>query len=102
MTTPDRTHTANPDHAATDPRNAAKQDQIRADHDALQESARRVDASVSDNGGAATDRDAAAKQDRVKADHDRLEESARRVASSVPAEVRDTPVQPANLDRERR
>jgi hypothetical protein len=41
-----RTRT-NPEHAETDPRNAAQQDQMRADHDALQQSARRVEQSVS-------------------------------------------------------
>jgi hypothetical protein len=46
---------------------------------------------------AATDPNAAAQQDQVKADHDALQESARRVESSVSADVRDTPVQPANL-----
>jgi hypothetical protein len=40
-------HHANPDHAATDPRTAAKQEQVKRDHAALEESARRVDASVS-------------------------------------------------------
>lgn len=47
---------------------------------------------------AATDPRAAAQQDQIKADHEALEESARRVQSSVPAEVRDTPIQPANVD----
>lgn len=47
MTTPkDRTHRADPEHAETDPRDAALQEQVRADHDALEESARRVEASV--------------------------------------------------------
>jgi hypothetical protein len=53
-------HRADPRHAATDPANAARQEQVKEDHDALQESARRVE-------------------------------------SSVPADVRDTPVQQANL-----
>jgi hypothetical protein len=88
---------ADPERAATDPRAAAQQEQVKRDHDQLEESARRVDASVASGGGAATDRDAAAKQDRVKADHDALQESARRVEASVPADVRDTPVQPANF-----
>jgi hypothetical protein len=94
----------NPDNAATDPRAAAQQDQVKADHDALQEQARRVEASVpggtggtADQRHAATDPDAAAAQDRVKADHDRMQESARRVEASVPADVRDTPIQAANL-----
>ncbi len=100
-------HRVNPDNAATDPRAAAQQDQVRADHDALQEQARRVEASVpggtgftegaADPGHAATDPGAAAVQDRVKADHDRMQESARRVEASVPADVRDTPIQAANL-----
>ena len=38
---------ADPQQAATDPVAAARQEQVRADHDALQESERRVDASVS-------------------------------------------------------
>jgi hypothetical protein len=37
---------ANPNDAATDPVDAAKQEQVRADHDALQASADRVDASL--------------------------------------------------------
>lgn len=86
----------NPDNAATDPNAAAQQDRMRADHDALQESARRVDASAP-NGGAAIDREAADTQDRVHAEHDRMQESARRVEASVPADVRDTPIQAANL-----
>jgi hypothetical protein len=87
-----------PENAATDPRAAAQQDQIKADHEALQQSARRVESSVqgSARDTAATDPAAAALQDRTKADHDRLQESARRVESSVPADVRDTPIQPAN------
>ena len=113
-----------PDRAATDPQAAATQDQIRGDHDRLEESARRVDASVpasvrntpirpnepSERGTTGssgttrpsnpmqvtTDTDASAKQDRVKADHDALEESAKRVKASVPADVRNTPVQPAD------
>ncbi|HEX7153006.1 MAG TPA: hypothetical protein VF618_16080 [Thermoanaerobaculia bacterium] len=97
----DDIHHTNPDHAATDPRAAAQQDQVKADHDALAEQARRVEASVPDNvtdpRRAATDPEAAATQDRVKADHDRMAESARRVEASVPADVRDTPIQAANL-----
>lgn len=90
----------NPDNAATDPNAAAQQDQVKADRNALEEQARRVEASVPgdtrDPRQAATDPDAAAAQDRVKADHDRMQESARRVEASVPADVRDTPVQRAN------
>jgi hypothetical protein len=41
-----RNHQTNPDHAATDPRAAAQQDQVKRDHDKLEESARRVEASV--------------------------------------------------------
>ena len=90
--------------AATDPRAAAQQEQVKADHDALVDSARRVEASVPSNQQPATDARAAAKQDQVKADHDALVDSARRVEASVPAEVRDTPVQPANFteDEERK
>ena len=117
-------HHADPDHAAVDPRAAAKQDQVKADHDALEASARRVESSVSSDVSdtpirhtpvrddaprttglnrtnrefAATDPQAAARQDQVKADHDALEASARRVKASVPSAVRDTPIQqPANL-----
>ena len=97
------TRTNDPNNAATDPRAAASQDQVKRDHDALADSARRVESSASQS---TTDPDAAAKQDRLKADHDRLQELARRVEASVPAEVRDTPVQPVNLteddDRKRR
>lgn len=106
----DRSNTADPRNAATDPRGAAIQEQVRADHDALEQSQRRVEASVSADvrntpvqhqdtgadrgmGTAATDASAAAKQDQVHADHDALQESARRVRASVPADVRNTPVQ---------
>lgn len=113
----DDVHRADPRDAATDPNAAAQQDRMKADHDALEESSRRVAASVPsevrdrpieasnldrrDDAGtaervetrpAATDLDAAAQQDRIKADHDRMEASARRVEASVPAEVRDTPI----------
>lgn len=91
-------HHADPDHAATDPRAAANQEQIRADHEALEESSRRVQATARE-GHLTTDPAAAAAQDRVRADHDALQESARRVESSVSAEVRDTPVQPAHFAR---
>lgn len=87
----------NPDNAATDPNAAAQQNQVKADHDALQEQARRVEASVPANGEAATDPDAAAAQDQVHADHDRMEAQTRRVEASVPADVRDTPIERANL-----
>lgn len=95
----------NPDNAATDPRAAAQQEEVRANHDALQEQARRVEASVPsgdlrDPQQAATDPDAAAAQDRVKADHDAMQAQSRRVEASVPADVRDTPVQPSNLGRQ--
>lgn len=117
----------NPERAATDPRAAATQEQTKANHDRLQESARRVDASVpasvrntpiqhSDTSTRATtgnrgddvqrsnapqvetDPRAAAKLDRVKADDDALEKSAQRVKASVPADVRNTPVQPVRSD----
>lgn len=92
---------ADPHDAATDPRAAAKQDQVRRDHDALQESARRVEASVSssvrDTPVRSSDLVTSAQQEQMREDHDVLQESARRVAASVPANVRDTPVQPANL-----
>lgn len=108
-------HRANPHDAAVDAVAAAQQDQVKADHDALQESARRVDASVSEDvrntpiqaahragsdgdlgkNVAATDAAAVAKQEQVKADHDALEESARRVEASVTSDVRNRPIQPA-------
>jgi hypothetical protein len=94
---------ANPDKAATDPNAAAAQEQVKRDHDRLEDSARRVEASVRNtDGGAATDPDAAAKQDRVREDRDRLQESARRIEASVSDEVRNTPVQRAERDEERR
>jgi hypothetical protein len=77
--------------------NKQQQDQVKRDHDALEESRRRVESSVNQP---STDREAAAKQDQVHADHERLEESARRVAASVPQDVRDTPVQPAENSRD--
>lgn len=93
---------ADPANAATDPHAAAQQAQVKADHDALEESARRVESSVEGRnatfaGEAATDPAAARKQDQVKADHDALAASARRVESSVSADVRDTPVQHTDL-----
>ena len=91
---------ANPDKAATDPKAAAQQDQVKRDHDALEASARRVDASVPGGSEPATDRNAAAKQDQVKRDHDVLEESARRVERSVSEDVRETPVQPVDKRRD--
>lgn len=87
---------ANPENAATDPKAAAQQEQTRRDHDAIEESARRVDESVRD---AATDPRAAAQQDQIRRDHDAMEESARRVEASVPKSVRDTPVE--NIDEAR-
>jgi hypothetical protein len=89
-------HQADPNHAATDPRAAARQDQVRADHAALEESARRIQSST-DRG--ATDSSAAARDSQRRADHDALERSAQRVAASVPADVRDTPVQPLDAAR---
>ncbi|MDQ3281562.1 MAG: hypothetical protein M3Q69_09125 [Acidobacteriota bacterium] len=87
----------NPENAATDPNAAAQQNQVKADRAALEEQARRVDASTPANGEAATDPDAAATQDRVRADHDRMQAQAARVEASVPADVRDTPIEAANL-----
>ena len=102
----DRTNDRNLDDTrpdvATDARAAARQEQVKADHAALEESARRVESSVGAGLSttpvheAATDPAAAAKQDQIKADRDALQESARRVESSVPADVRNTPVQQAN------
>ncbi|HUR81425.1 MAG TPA: hypothetical protein VM733_11700 [Thermoanaerobaculia bacterium] len=79
-----------------DPNGLAQQDQVKRDRDALEEQARRVDASVPANDRAATDPRAAAVQDRVHSDHDRMQEESRRIAASVPSDVRDTPIQPAN------
>jgi hypothetical protein len=87
----------NPDNAATDPNAAAQQEQVKADHDALQAQAARVEASVPRNNQPATDPDAAATQDRVKADHDRMQAQSARIEASVPADVRDTPIERANL-----
>ena len=104
---------ADPRRAATDPRAAAQQEKVKEDHDALEESARRVESSISagaegsfaresnagnerhhaDPENAAVDPAALQTQNRTKADHDALQESARRVNASVSAEVRDTPVQ---------
>jgi hypothetical protein len=96
MTTPndrsrrdDDVHRPNPEHAATDSNAAAKQDQVKADHAALEESARRVEASVPSDGEAATDPRAAAIQDQVRADRDELRESARRVEQSAPVDRTD-------------
>ena len=80
---------ADPNKAATDPRAAAKQEQVKRDTEALRDSARRNE-NTSEQ--AETDPRAAELQERVHRDHDRLEESARRVESSVPADVRNTPV----------
>lgn len=81
---------ANPNNAATDPRAAAQQDEVKRNHDALEAQKERVDASVPHGGReAATDRDAAAVQDQVRRDHDRLEQSARRVESSVNRDSED-------------
>ena len=88
-----------PANAATDPRAAAQQEQVKADHAALEESTRRVEASVGNSGAdttrrePATDPQAAEKQEQMKADHDELAASARRVESSVSPDVRNTPIQ---------
>ena len=97
---------ADPQQAAVDAGAAAQQDQVKADRDALQESAQRVDSSIpagvrdtpvaQGNAGGAVDSAAAALQDQVRADHDALQASARRVESSVSADVRDTPIQRAD------
>lgn len=98
----ERTHQADPAHAATDPRAAAQQEQVKADHDALEESARRVESSAGGSnarvGDAATDPAAARKQEQVKADHEALAASARRVEASVSPEVRDRPIEHTDLN----
>jgi hypothetical protein len=88
---------ADPNRAATDPRAAEQQRQLKADHDAIEASARRVAASGGD-AGTTTDPEAAAQQDRIKADHDALEESARRVRGSVPRDVREEPIRERHSD----
>ena len=81
---------ANPNNAATDPRAAAQQDEVKRNHDALEAQKERVDASVPHGGReAATDPDAARTQDQVRRDHDRLADSARRVESSVAQTTED-------------
>lgn len=80
---------ADPNNAATDPRAAVQQDQVKADKEALQEQARRVESSVPADARPATDPELAAAQDQVHADHDRMQEQSRRVAASTPADVRN-------------
>jgi hypothetical protein len=70
--------------------NDDKQDEVKANRDALRDQERRVDASVSADvrntpvqSGA--DRANTASQDQVRADHDALADQARRVEASVPA-----------------
>jgi hypothetical protein len=94
-------HRANPENAAVDPHAAAQQEQVKADRDALRDTARRLESTPTEQGSEpATDPAAAAKQDQVRADTAAIEESARRVQSSVSAEVRDTPIQPASEARD--
>ncbi len=83
---------ADPNNAATDANLAARQDQVKANRDALEEQGRRVDASVSADvrdtpvqGMGDTDRTNADRQDQIKADRDALQEQARRVDASIPA-----------------
>ncbi len=71
------THQADPSHAATDRGAAAQQEQVKRDHDRLEESARRVESSVPSS-GAATDAGAAEQQDRVAGNAGALRDSARR------------------------
>lgn len=85
-----------------DPHAAAQQDRVKADHDAIQESARRVDASVAGTGGVSEDARAAAQQDRVRDDTEALQESARRVDASVSSDVRNTPIQQPDNQQDRR
>ena len=99
MTTPndrDDVHRTNPDHAATDPRAAAQQDQVKRDHDLLEESARRVESSVSSDVRDTPVQPANRGADEARENADAARDSARRVESSVSSETRDTPVQPAN------
>jgi hypothetical protein len=99
MTTPnDR---SNDVQAATDPTAAAKQDQIKADHDRLAESARRVEASVPAgvrdtpvqpaHATSATEDTAQSLRnvDAARDNADAARESARRVEQSVPEGTTD-------------
>ena len=86
-----------PSNAATDPRAAAKQDQVKADHDALEESARRVESSVpanvrdtpiqQANTDATTTGDNTGNADDAHANAEAARESARRVEQSTPESV---------------
>jgi hypothetical protein len=88
------TRTVNPDNAATDPRAAAQQRQIKKDHDVLVASAKRTAATASgdqrgasarrsNRNGAATDPRGAAIQKQVKRDRDSLAATARRIDSTA-------------------
>jgi hypothetical protein len=86
------THHADPKHAAVDPAAAAKQEQVKADHAALEESARRVESSVSsavrDTPIRPADTTTGDAED-ARRNADIARESARRVEASV-----DHPVDP--------
>lgn len=85
--------------ATTDPAGVAVQEQVRADHDALQEQAARVaatvPASVRNTPIQSSDVAAEAIQEQVKADRDALQDQADRIAATVPASVRNTPIERA-------
>ena len=103
-----KTRSADPRRAKTDPRAAAKQEQVKKDTARLKASARRT--STPETGGAkraratdpkqaATEPRAAATQERVKRDTAQLKASARRVAAS--AAVTEDPEAARKTDRAR-
>lgn len=92
------TRPIDPENAATDPRAAAQQDQIRADHEALQEASRRVQSSVPPDvrdtpiqpanfAGAIDEAQLDRDLDDARRHADQVRETARRLEESVPEEV---------------
>lgn len=73
------TRQANPNNAATDPRGAAVQKQVKRDHDRLAATARRIDSSQ----GVAEDPEAARKSDRAHRNAEAARSSAKRVQRST-------------------
>ena len=87
---------ANTERPAVDREAARRQDEVKANHDALEAQARRVESSVSADVRSTpigemnrSDFEAAANQSRVHADHDAMEASARRVSASVSTSSED-------------
>jgi hypothetical protein len=83
----------NAQNAATDPQAAAKQDQVKRDHDVLEESARRVEASVPSHvrdtpiqpsDAAENTAQPARNADDARRNADAARDSARRVDESIP------------------